>query len=82
MQLSEGSLVTIALFIIVQTGGFIWAFATFSEKLRSLGDSVNNLSSKLIAMDSIFAKREDVAKDIGFQEKRIDAIFNKLDKIS
>lgn len=81
MQLSEGSLITIGLFLVAQIGGFIYVFATITEKLRVVGDNVNKIDLKLVTMDLMFVKEKDLARELENRDIKIEAIFKKLDKI-
>lgn len=81
MQLSESSLIAIALFLVAQIGGFIYVFATITEKLKVVGDNVTKIDTKLIAMENLFVKEKEMTKELAHRDMQIEAIFRKLDKI-
>ena len=64
-------------YILITTGGFIWWAATITEQLRSLKELVKALSDG----NALFARRDDMARELGVIEKQQETMWNKLDKL-
>ena len=74
-------LLTLALFAVFHTAGFIWWMSKITTTLDVLSKTIDVMSKQINQNEAVFAKKEDVAKDIFYHEKRIDAIGAKLDSI-
>ena len=64
-------------YILVTTGGFIWWAATQTADMRSLKELVRKLGDS----DGLYARKEDVARELGVVEKNQEAMWEKLDKL-
>lgn len=62
-------------YIVVTTGAFIWWAATTSEQLKNLKEVVVNLANNNI----LYARKEDVAREMGVIELRQEKMWEKLD---
>lgn len=77
MNIPWGAIVTLGLYIVASTIGFVWWMATITEQLKSLKDLVKSLSDNNI----LYARKEDIARELGVIEKRQEAMWEKLDKL-
>lgn len=64
-------------YILVTTGMFIWWAATTTQQLKTLEKMVNDLSS----LNGLFAKKEDIARELGVIENNQERMWEKLDKL-
>lgn len=77
MNIPWGALVTLTLYVIGSTIGFVWWMATVTEKL-------NTAISKLKEMNDsnhAYARKEDVARELGVIENNQEKMWEKLDKL-
>lgn len=77
MEIQWGALVTLGIYVIGSTIGFVWWMATITEKLNSALIKLKELSDN----NAIYARREDVARELGVIEKQIETMWGKLDKL-
>lgn len=77
MQVPWEAIITLVLYIIASTVGFVWWMATITEQLKSMNLSVTNLSNNNI----LYARKEDVARELGVIEKRQETMWEKYDKL-
>jgi hypothetical protein len=64
-------------YILVTTGGGIWWAATTTEQLKTL----KNLVSKINETDGLYARKEDVAREMGVIERQQETLWDKYDKL-
>jgi hypothetical protein len=67
----------IAGYILVTTGGFIWWAATTSEQIKTLKDLVKSL----ILADGLYARKEDMVRELGVIIQRQETMWNKYDAL-
>lgn len=77
MQIPWGAIITLLVYIVGSTIGFVWWMATITEQLKNLGVAVTNLSNNNI----LYARKEDIARELGVIEKRQETMWEKLDKL-
>ncbi len=81
MVISDGAIVTVGLFALVHTGGFIWWMSRIDTTLNLLGKTVTEISNKMAQHEAIYAKKEDVAKDFVVRDGQINALWKKVDSL-
>lgn len=69
----EGLLV----YVIGSTIGFVWWMATITEQIKTL----NILVTKMSNADGLYARKEDVAKELALFERQQETMWTKLDKL-
>lgn len=64
-------------YVLITTGGFIWWAATQTADMKSLKELVK----KLIDSDGLYARKEDMARELGLHERQIETMWAKFDKL-
>lgn len=64
-------------YVLVSTGWFIWWAATTTQQLKTLEKLVNDLAG----MNNSFAKKEDIAREMGVIEKNQETMWLKFEKL-
>lgn len=64
-------------YILITTGGFIWWAATTTEQIKTLKILVEKISNS----DSMYARKEDMARELGVIEQRQETMWEKFDKL-
>lgn len=64
-------------YVLITTGGFIWWAATTTEQLKTLKQLVGNLSE----MNGLYARREDVLRELGVIERNQETMWSKFEKL-
>lgn len=77
MQIPWGAVVTLFLYIVGSTIGFIWWMATITEKLNSALEKLREMGIN----NNLYARKEDVARELGVIEKNQETMWAKFDKL-
>lgn len=77
MSIPWEAIISLAIYIIASTVGFVWWMATITEQLKSLKDLVKNITEN----NAFYARREDMARELGVIEKRQDTMWEKYDRL-
>lgn len=64
-------------YILITTGAFIWWAATTTQQLKTLEKMVDQLST----LNALFAKKEDVARELGVIERNQETMWTKFDAL-
>lgn len=64
-------------YILGSTLGFVWWMATITEQLKSL----RILVTKMSEADSLYARKEDVARELGVIERNQETMWTKFEKL-
>ena len=80
MNVPWEALVTVALYMIASTVGFIWWMAVQTITLQFVREDLKVALELLAKADATYATKIDVAKDISNVFKQIDALWKKSDK--
>lgn len=64
-------------YILITTGMSIWWAATTTQQLKTLREMVDKLSST----NNAFARKEDIARELGVIERNQESMWAKLDKL-
>lgn len=64
-------------YILITTGGFIWWAATVNEQLKNLKELVSAITSNNI----LYARKEDIARELGVIEKAQETMWAKFEKL-
>ncbi len=64
-------------YILISSFGFVWWAATTTQQLKTLREMVNALT----VANNLFARREDIARELGVIERQVDTICTKYDKL-
>lgn len=64
-------------YILVTTGASIWWAATTTQQLKTLREMVIAMTTA----NNLFARREDIARELGVIERNVETIFEKFDKL-
>lgn len=75
MSIPWEAILSFVLYIIASTVGFVWWMATVTEQLKSLKDLVKGITDN----NALYARKEDVAREMGVLEKRQETMWEKLD---
>lgn len=77
MQVPWGAVMTLIIYIIGSTFGFVWWMATITEKLNSALSKLREINEN----NAMYAKKEEVARELGIMERNQQAMWAKLDKL-
>ncbi len=77
MEIPWGALVTVGIYIIGSTIGFVWWMATITEQLKSLKELVKAMSE----MNGLYAHKVDVARELGVIERNQETMWTKFEKL-
>jgi hypothetical protein len=64
-------------YILITTFGFIWWAATTTEQLKTLKDLVKAITDN----NMLYARKEDIAREMGVIEKQIETLWVKHDRL-
>lgn len=67
----------LGVYIIGSTIGFVWWMATITEQIKTLSKLVETMSKA----DSLYARKDDMARELGVIENRQEAMWAKFDKL-
>lgn len=81
MQLDASIIVTITIFALVHTGGFIWWMSRIDTTLNILAKTVEDISKQIAQHEAIYAKRIDVEKDFALRDQSINAMWKRIDEL-
>lgn len=79
MNLDNGSIITLCIFMVVHLCGTVWWMSKINTTLNFLANQVSDIMKQVAAHEATYAKKEDVAKDCTMMQRQIDAIWRKLD---
>lgn len=82
MQVPWEALVAMGIYIISSTICFVWWMATISVTLEILKKAVEKMSAQSDQHELIYVKKEDLAKEFSWRDKRLDAAWTKIDNPS
>lgn len=77
MNVPWEALITLMIYMVGSTIGFVWWMATITEQIKTLSKLVEKMSES----DSLYARKDDVARELGVIESRQEAIGIKFDKL-
>jgi hypothetical protein len=81
MQLDGSVLVTIIIFALVHTGGFIWWMSRIDTTLKIMSETVKNMAELMSKHDALYYRKEDATKDFAMRDQQINAIWKKVDNL-
>lgn len=64
-------------YIVASTIGFVWWMATITEQIKTL----SKLVEKMSLADGLYARKDDVARELGVLEVRQQTMLDKYDKL-
>lgn len=64
-------------YVIASTIGFVWWMATITEQIKTLSKLVERMSES----DGLYARKDDVARELGVIEDRQTTMWEKFDKL-
>jgi len=64
-------------YIVASTIGFIWWMATVTADIKVLKDLVKELSHS----NGLYARKEDVARELGVIENNQEKMWEKIDRL-
>lgn len=77
MQIPWEAIISLSLYIIGSTIGFVWWMATITQQIKTLTDVVKEIS----VTNGLYAKKEDVARELGVIENNQEKMWDKIDKL-
>lgn len=77
MNIPWEALITISLYILGSTVGFIWWMATVTEKLNMALIKLKEMNDANV----LYARKEDVARELAVMERQLETMWDKLDKL-
>lgn len=77
MNVPWEALISLALYIVASTVGFVWWMATITEQLKVLKELVKTMSDA----NSLYARKDDVSRELGVIENNQEKMWEKLDKL-
>ena len=77
MQIPWEAIEGLAVYIIGSTIGFVWWMATITEQIKTL----SKLVTKMSEADGLYARKEDVARELGVIILRQETMWEKYDKL-
>lgn len=80
MNVPWEAIVSVILYILVTTGGFIWWMATQTITLQFVREDLAKANSLLLSYDATFATKSDVAKELGRIENSVLAAHRRIDE--
>lgn len=81
MQVPWEALVSVILYIIASTLGFVWWMATQTMTLQFVKQSLDEALMEIKKFDVTYAKSIEVAKDLGRMDLRMDAAWEAIEKL-
>lgn len=67
----------LCVYILGSTLGFVWWMATITEQLKALSKLVEKMSEA----DGLYARKDDMARELGVIESRQSTMWDKFDKL-
>lgn len=81
MNVPWEAVVTILLYIVAQTVGFVWWMATQTITLQFVREDLARANGLLLSIDATFATKVDVGKEIGRLDASILAAHRRIDEV-
>ena len=75
MSIPWEAIMSLICYLVGSTIGFVWWMATMTEQVKSL----TRMVQKMADMDGIYARKEDVAKELALFEKQQESLWKKYD---
>ena len=69
--------ITLGLYIVGSSVGFVWWMATITEQLKTLKELVKTMGE----MNTTYARRDDMARELGVIEKTQETMWIKFEKL-
>lgn len=80
MTIDLGAVTTLCLFMIVHLCGTVWWMAKVNTTLEFIGKQVGDVVKTVAAHEATYSKKEDVARELAYRDKQIEAIWKRLDE--
>lgn len=77
MNIPWEALITLIIWIVGSTIGFVWWMATQTAELKALKELVKDMAYN----NTLYARKEDIARELGVVEKQIETMWVKFDKL-
>lgn len=77
MSIPWEALVALFIWIVGSTFYFVWWMATITADMKTLQQLVKDLSIN----NALFARKEDVARELGVIENNLEKVWEKYDKL-
>lgn len=77
MEVPWGALVTLMIYIVGSTIGFVWWMATITTELKHLKELIKEMT----VSNMHYARREDIARELGIIEKNQETMWVKFEKM-
>ncbi len=77
MNVPWEAIISLLLYIIGSTLGFVWWMATITEQVKSIKELVKTMSDS----NGLYARKEDVAREMGIIERNQETMWNKFEKL-
>ena len=81
MTISEGSVVTICLFLVFHMAGTIWWMSKIQTTLTFIGIQIADIMKTINDHEKKYAEKEPVTERFIKNEEQIKAIWVKIDKM-
>lgn len=76
------SIITLCIFMIVHLCGTIWWMSKINTTLGFLANQVADIVKTIATHEATYAKRDDMCRELGRLEIRIDGAFKRIDEIN
>lgn len=80
-NIESGAAITIILFALVHTAGFIWWMSRIDTTLKMLSETVKEMVKQISQHDAIYAKKTEVEKDLALRDQSINAMWKRIDEL-
>lgn len=77
MQIEMGAIVTLVIYVVGSTIGFVWWMATMTVKLDMALVKLREMQDN----NNSYARKEDVARELGVIERNQDTMWTKFEKL-
>lgn len=64
-------------YVLITTGAFVWWAATTTQQIKTLEDLVKHI----INSNGLFARKDDIARELGVIERNQETMWAKFDKL-
>jgi len=77
MEVPWGAFITLGIYIVGSTIGFVWWMATITEQIKNLTKIIQEMS----ANHTLYARKEDIARELGVIERQQETLWERYDKL-
>ena len=77
MNLPWEAIISLFIYIIGSTIGFVWWMATITQQLKTLTETAREMSTN----NGFYARKDDVARELALIEKQVETMWGRFDRL-